>query len=536
MHIIHGTWIPDEEHEFTQRGSFYLWVETDTLQGTPQHHGIAVHPRHLLDTALATFLIQRLGQQEATSGALARTLSLQYFLLPTVGNKPLPSFELHRYVAEDVPTEFDLKPWQICCYRVSDVITTLNDIHFIALHAAEDFQLGADLLFWYQYAQVLKGIIAKDQYIPAIRYRALPPPATKGKKAKSSAPSFELHPGWELLSATYETAIQHYAAAMPLVCTAGLSSPHRADLFAKEPLLRHFSECLLHDIVTGTPFTAKFDQQVMGTILYGCLHPAQLATLQTQAPTLDDYQRWLVWHAHFARAHTQAGFILCFRLEEASSADIDNWQLHFLVAAKHDPSLKLSLEDYWRLRPKVRAQAAQSFGQDFEKHLLLALGYAARIYPTVWDGLSTDQPIGCRLTMDEAFTFLKESAWVLEDAGYTVIVPAWWTPDGRKRTKIRLKTSLRKTKGAAAVGSSHLRLQNIIAYSYELSVGGQVVTENEWQQLVNAKTPLVQFRGQWMELDREKMQQLLAFWQSHQGEEPEVTLLDLMKLGAERED
>jgi len=50
----------------------------------------------------------------------------------------------------------------------------------------------------------------------------------------------------------------------------------------------------------------------------------------------------------------------------------------------------------------------------------------------------------------------------------------------------------------------------------------------------NAKTPLVQF--QWMELDQNKMQQLLEFWQSHAQEQPEMTLLDLMKLAAESEE
>ena len=69
-----------------------------------------------------------------------------------------------------------------------------------------------------------------------------------------------------------------------------------------------------------------------------------------------------------------------------------------------------------------------------------------------------------------------------------------------------------------------------------MSIGGEAVTEEEWQQLVNAKTPLVQFRGQWMELDRDKMQQLLEFWQTHQHEAPEITLLDMLKLGTEAED
>src|SRR2546429_1608476 len=190
---------------------------------------------------------------------------------------------------------------------------------------------------------------------------------------------------------------------MPVVCTAGLNRPDEAAFFEKESLLRHFSECLLHGIVTGTPFPAKFDQQVVDTILYRSLHPSQLNAVQTSADALEDYKHWLVWRANFARAHTQAGFTLCFRLEEAAATDVDNWQLHFLVAAKQDPSLKLSLQEYWHLKPRMRTEAARPFGQDFEKQLLLSLGYAARIYPTVWDGLATDQPAGYRLTLNEAF-------------------------------------------------------------------------------------------------------------------------------------
>ena len=119
---------------------------------------------------------------------------------------------------------------------------------------------------------------------------------------------------------------------------------------------------------------------------------------------------------------------------------------------------------------KDRMETSQSFGFDFEKQLLLSLGYAAQIYPTIWDGLATDHPTGCHLTMDEAFSFLKESAWVLEDAGYTVIIPAWWTPAGRRRTKIRLKTATRPSKkgSTAAASKGHLSLDKIVSYSYQL--------------------------------------------------------------------
>lgn len=542
MHIIHGTWIPDNSHDFIQRGAFYLWVETDTLDESLRHVD-AVHPRHLMHTALSTFLIEKLDLQNTTSEALERALCIKYFLLPTFEGRPAPSFELLRYVDEEEPAEFDMQPWQVNCYRILDVITVLNDIHFTALYAAEDFQLGADFLFWYEYVQMFKGVVAREQYIPALKYQVIPSTAAKSKQRSSTVTAkskpvkdnsrFEIHPAWELLSDTYEASVQSFAAAMPTVCTAGLNIPDDAALFDKESLLRHFSESLLHDSVIGTPFTGKFDQQIAGTILYHCIYP----DLLYNAIGLADYKYWLAWRANFTREHVEAGFTLCFQLDEARADDIDNWQLHFLVAARSDPSLKLSLEEYWRLKSSARTEAARLFGQDFEKNLLLTLGYAARIYAKIWSGLATEHPTGCRLTLDEAFSFLKESAWVLSDAGYIIIVPSWWTAQGRRRTKVRLKTASRSSqKGNSDVALGRLSLKSIISYQYQLSVGGQEVTPEEWLQLVNAKTPLVQFRGQWIELDREKMQELLLFWQTHQDEEAEITLQDMLKVEAESED
>ena len=280
MHIIHGTWIPENTNEFVQRGAFYLWVETDAITNKTRKNSDDIHPRHLTQTALAMFLMEKLGLGDMKYGELPGSFCTKYFLLPTAGGKPSPAFELLRYMEVEEPLEFDLEAWQVNCYRVTDIIATLNDIHFIALNAAEDFQLGADFLFWHQYSLAMKGIIAKDQYIPALKYEAITSLPAKGKKAEK-IPSFEIHPSWELLSDIYEKNIQRYVAAMPGVCTAGLNSRDEScGLFDRESLLRHFSECLLHDIVVGTPFTAKFEQQIGDTLLYRCVFPYRPILLQ----------------------------------------------------------------------------------------------------------------------------------------------------------------------------------------------------------------------------------------------------------------
>ncbi len=533
MHVIHGTWIPDETEDYVQRGGFYLWVETDAPIRAPRGSSSqALHPRQLLDASLIQFLDEKLGIRDTYGTAIARALCRRFFLLPTAGGAPLPSFELQHYVDQGIPDTFDLSSWQVCCYQVPDVMRTLNDIYFVALNSAVDFQLGADFLLWRHFSHVLKQIIAREQYIPAITYQEIASP--KGKRSKSPS-AFELHPGWEILSGLYEAAIPQYVAAMPLLCTTGSTSPV-ATVTNKESLLRHFGECLLQDVVSGTPLLAKHDQELAGTFLYRALYPYRPDT-RPQPPdsALAEYRAWAGWREKLTRAQAGAGFTLGFQLEEAS-ADADDWRLHFQVAAQRDPSQRLRLAEYWELDPTARATAARSFGKDFEKHLLLGLGHAARIYPELWRGLETSQPASLLLTLEEAFAFLKEQAWVLEDAGYTVSVPAWWTPEGQRRAKLRLKTAPRSTKGAAVSANGYLTFDALLSYRYELAIGDTVVSEEEWRDLVESKTPLVRFRGQWIELDRDRMRELLEFWQTHREDKSEITIRDLLKATADAED
>lgn len=546
MKVLHGTWIPHQETEFVQTGAFYLWVET-SIANKQQSQSKRIHPSQLPKTELEAFLGRELGIQKTSSRKITDSISPKYFALPTANNQPLPSPELTKYLEVEIPEHCEeFQYWKIDCYqatteiktntgtykKVTNVIKLLNDLHFLALHNSEEVQLGSDLLFWYHYTQSFKQVILKDQYIPALKYRELPP--AKGKR-KQQANQFEVYSTWEIISEKYESDIQRYREYMPLICVAGCPTAQvTVEFFSRETLLRHFSECLLQEVVTNTPSTIKFADQISNTLLYSCVYPDQDSP-QNSNQAREEYKQWYAWKEKITRTQTAATFDLGFQLHEATADQADNWQIHFLVASKQDPSLKLTLDDYWHLNGETKKDIQKYFGIDFETTLLLNLGYAARIYPKLWEGLETDQPTGVQLSLSTAFEFLKESAWILENAGYKVIVPSWWTPEGRRKAKIRLKTSSRKP-SAAKNNGGYFSLDSIVQYQYELSIGDQVVTSKEWQQLVNAKTPLVQFRGQWIELDQNKMQQLLEFWQSHTKDQPEMTLLDVMKLTVESED
>jgi len=526
MNILHGTWIPKADDDFIQNGEFYLWVETSSPSKNPKTSK-AIHPNHLNQKDLLSFMGSLLGLSNRTRD-ISSDIAIRHFLLPTTKNKPLPSPELNRYMEVEIPKTITLQPWGINCYAISKVINTLSDIHFLVSYNSNDIQLGTDLLFWYHYAQSLKAVILKDQYIPALKYREITAPKAKRKPA-----TIEIYSGWQIISEQYETHLHQAIDTMPLACVVGSEKPTK-NCYDKESLLRHFSEVLVTDIVSQTQVPAAFKQKISNSLVYDCVSD-QATKPKTGHSAIAEYKLWHSWQQKLLSAHANATFHLGFQLQEAKANKVDFWRLDFMAVSKQDPSLKLMLNDYWSQTQKDKKSTQGHFGKNFEQILLSSLGYAARMYPKIWAGLETDKPTGLSLNLEEAFAFLKESAWVLEDANYKIIVPAWWTPEGRKRAKIRLKTtSGRKTTSKKA--NSYFDINKLIEYRYELSVAGQPVSESEWQQLVNAKTPLVQFRGQWIELDQQKMQQMLEFWHKHGSDTSEIALTDLMKQAVEQED
>lgn len=531
MKILHGTWIPKATDEFIQEGGFYLWVETDSPVKKRKNESNNRHGRQLAKDELATFLTHELGILAPKYSTISQQIVSKYFILPSTSDEPLPSLELTRYLEAEPPEATQWKIWEIDCYHLTPVIKLLNDLHFLCLYNTSEIQLGTDLLFWYHYSQSFKQIILKDQYIPALKYREI---SEKKGASKKTTQTFEIYPTWEIMSQTYQAKIKQYIDYLPLACTCGLDTPSEPlEFYDKETLLHHFSESILNSIITNTPFPATFKKKLTDSrLLTDCVDSQIANSPWTDRSALEEYKQWQTWRQKLVQAQNNSTFHLCFQLREASETDTNNWYLKFLVSLKQDPSLKIELDDYWYLSPKTKQSIHKQFGKDFEKDLLLNLGYAALIYPVLWQGLETDKPIGLSLNLLQAFDFLKESALVLEDAGYKVIVPSWWTPQGRQRAKISLKVSPKKSAPTAA-GKGYFQLETLLQYQYQLMLGDQPITPQEWQQLVNAKTPLVKFRGEWTELDQGKMQQMLELIQAHHQEKPELTLLELMQKTSE---
>ncbi len=101
----------------------------------------------------------------------------------------------------------------------------------------------------------------------------------------------------------------------------------------------------------------------------------------------------------------------------------------------------------------------------------------------------------------EAYRFLKDIP-VFEESGVLVRMPDWWKK--RPRPRVGATVGEKKQKKFDAQGMLDFRVQ--------LALGDQELSEAEWRELMAAEDGLVLLRGQWVEVDREKLGEVLTHW------------------------
>ncbi|MEV7626388.1 DEAD/DEAH box helicase [Actinoplanes sp. NPDC089786] len=181
----------------------------------------------------------------------------------------------------------------------------------------------------------------------------------------------------------------------------------------------------------------------------------------------------------------------------------DAWLVEFLLQPLDEPSVLVTAGDVWRdeIAPLRR------WTHRPQERLLAGLGRAARLVPELDGALRVARPVDLVLTTEGAHRFLT-CAGVLEQAGYGVMVPAWW----RDRPGLGLALDVRTPEPIAPVLRDRTaNLASMVDYNWGLALGGRVLTEDELSDLAKVKVPLVRLRGRWVHLDPERLAAGLAF-------------------------
>ncbi|MGO8670013.1 MAG: DEAD/DEAH box helicase [Capsulimonadaceae bacterium] len=207
---------------------------------------------------------------------------------------------------------------------------------------------------------------------------------------------------------------------------------------------------------------------------------------------------------------------------EATRADVGSWALRYLLQAVDDPSLFIPLDRAWTpLGAEADALAQRSFSP--REYLLTSLGQAARVCAPVHESMRGSMPAGCALATGEAYEFLSDQAWLLEQMGFGVQLPRFWTRRG-SRAKLTARAHAKSPGMQAAAG---LTLDAVIDFEWQVAVGDHDLSIEELDALAAQKAGLVKIRGQWVEVDQDEMQSVLRMLKNRTGQ---VTARDLVRM------
>ena len=488
VHVLHAHWSPASAP--TQSGAILFWAEVPPESGA-QRGSSRNHPF----CAGADILRVLPGWEQAQ----AETFTL---LLPSSTRRPLPSPQLGAGPGRRTKSP-TLRPWNITGLRMDPVETVVTLMEWLdEERPPADVRLSASVVYWQRATALALEALAQQRLIPGLK-------------------RFDdgLYARWLPLLDGHRVA--SLGEAMPPVCRAGtdLSADESP---APEALLRDFLEETCDTLArawTSDPGPAG-DPSDPGSrwvhSLFGRRQPiggsaAQLESLQRS------HRLWLRNLGLGGDEH----FRVALRLSAPDPVpdhqrEQDTWLLEFLLQARDDPSLLVGATDIWR---GGEALAGLRRLKDPQEKLLAGLGYAARFFAPLEHTLqksSTSE--GLKLNAQEAFSFMRECAPLLEEAGFGVLIPPWWN---RSSARLRLRSRVSPASSSSdgeGVAQGMVSLEKLMNYRWELSLGEQTLSQQEFETLAALKSPLVRLRGEWVRLDPEQVEKALEFFSSRGSE------------------
>ena len=171
------------------------------------------------------------------------------------------------------------------------------------------------------------------------------------------------------------------------------------------------------------------------------------------------------------------------------------------VTGRAQPShlpLHRALRDYagQRNRKKLLALLAPLNRAAEESGFLRELLASGRIYrPLPWSAA-------------EAHRFLRETA-VYERAGLVTRTPDWWNPKAPPRPRVSVTVGSREP--------SRLGTDALLDFDLSLSLDGEALSEAERGELLRSSEGLALIRGKWVEVNAEKLREVLGVWEQAQA-------------------
>jgi hypothetical protein len=362
--------------------------------------------------------------------------------------------------------------------------------------------LGADSRYWRSVAKLALELVARERFVPTLEIRG-------GARAR-----------WRpvLIDPRDASRFALLARAMPPACRAIGDAAQSAEAVLSRALGAAVDALVVDGLAGREPDpTCGAVRAASAVDAWLSALAAGVSAVPEGAYDLGAYaERVAEWAAPVGGVAAADGLRTCFQLEPPpDDAKITGeervWTLRFLLQATDDPSLIVPAERVW----EETGDALSAFSRRLERpqeRFLADLGRAARLFPPLDTGLVGARPSTCRLTTGEAYQFLRQAVPLLEESGFGVLVPGWWTPRGARRLGIRVRLGSAPYQ-AAHDGHATFSESSLVKFDWKLAIGDDELDARELKRLARLKMPLVKVRGQWVEIDATRVEDAIRFWE-----------------------
>jgi SNF2 family DNA or RNA helicase len=450
--------------------------------------------------------------------------------LPATGAGPLPSPELilDEARATQEIAEATFSAWIVTSLSLN-AGSALDFLLRLPAMAPRGVAYGSSLRFWIEVARFAFELITRQCFVPALHSRI-----DKGKTTYSAA--------WDAYIAPEDsTRVALLARVMPPVCWSYVQDTRVTEDFPRECVLQFLNQTIdayiRQKLVTISIAVSASRQQIVAKTAMSTAEKWLTAlrvedgivrgSAQELEPFAADLHSWL---GQLQPVDQGSPFRTCFRLEEPEELAGETtkqyaWHVNFYLQANDDPSLLVPANVVWRERSSTLTFLKRRF-ENPQERLLADLGKASRLVPDLEAGLRAARPSDLALTSERAYAFLRESVPLLEQSGFGVLVPPWWQKAAaRVGVKLRVKPAV-----GDAVRAGLMGLNSIIEYNWSIAIGENTLSANEFEDLVRLKQPLVNIRGQWVELRPEEIEAAIKFFKKKQAMR-EMSLGEALRIG-----
>lgn len=495
MIVLHGAFADD---------AFLLWGEQPLQVVSHTTDGIRPFPfaasAEMVHDCLDQLDISRTTEEKLQPQSLVGWL-------PTHRSKPIASSAL---IDEDLRPDISsrLEQWSVPGIKLN--IRALRAMFGLPLNAtpiSPGLAVGDDLKYWQAAYSFACGLVVRQRFLPGVRMA--------GTKVEGV---------WEPVIAGEDLdKFTSLAAALPGVCRAfgGDSALSTSRMQVLHQFVSYIVDGLIRLSATLASAPESFSAQVHDKWLQALVaedrimpvNRDEIRSLQT------DIGRW----KRPINTTLSAPFRLVFRLEEPpiDPAEVDlevsqhparfenstaPWRLSYLLQSATDPSLMIPASSIWSGEKQPAVLERTKSGA--KEYLLASLGAASMLYPPVEASLLHATPAMTELSVHEAYRFLYEHAALLQQAGFGVMLPSWWT---RRASGRRLSARAVTRESKLKAGSGKLTLDSLVDFKWQIAVGNIPLERKELEELAKLKIPLVRIRGEWVELHPDQLKAAIDF-------------------------